>query len=338
MEQQQTQMSKRFNIVTGWIILLTILFTGCIRDGVRDCEEDTRIRFSFVYDYNAYETDLFAEQVDHISLFIYHTETGKLEEYLEIYRTDMDENHSVSIELPEGRHTAVAWGNCHTEYYHISGHETTASMQLEMTCIENQVMTRANPGSLFHSSNTFEVIRGNEYTVPMSLIKNSNRVKVLIKGLSEEDKQTAESLLVFRMVSNNWRYNFDNSVSSEETIVYIPEYRIEENEEEEEDISVTFYPLRLFTYDEETVLSLRYRNAITGRETVLERALIPYLLKEAATDGADATGRVSATNDEDNEYLDRHDEYEIIFIIEIDAEGNITLDEWDRINQGEELG
>jgi len=338
MEQQQTQMDKRFNIVTGWIILLTLLFTGCIRDGVRNCEEDTRIRFQFVYDYNADERDKFAEQVDHISLFIYDTETGLLEDSFEFYREDMEENHTVSVMLPAGRHTAVAWGNCHTQHYRIHAPETTASMQLEMTCITGQVMTQTNPGSLFHTSNTFEVIEGSEYTVPISLIKNSNRVKVIIKGLSEEDKKTAESLLVFRMTSNNWKYNFDNSIRSEEAIVYIPEYHREENEGEEDDISVTFYPLRLFSYDEETALSLRYRNAMTGRETVLERALIPYLLKAVEEPVAASRNHVLTKNDDDNEYLDRHDDYEVTFIMEVDADGNITLDEWDRINQGEELG
>ncbi|MCD8193466.1 MAG: FimB/Mfa2 family fimbrial subunit [Tannerellaceae bacterium] len=82
-----------------WQFILLLFLTGCIRDEVKDCDDETCIRFSFVYDYNLDETDLFAEQVDHITLFIY-TEDGRLEETLEVFRTDMEPGHTVSLMLP----------------------------------------------------------------------------------------------------------------------------------------------------------------------------------------------------------------------------------------------
>ncbi|MCC8095827.1 MAG: FimB/Mfa2 family fimbrial subunit [Tannerellaceae bacterium] len=306
-----------------------------MKDEVKDCDEDTCIRFNFIYDFNAEEVDLFAEQVDHISLFIYNTDTGMLEDKLEVYRTDMDAGHTVSLMLPAGRHTAVAWGNCHTEYYQIYDTETTASMQMEMTCINDYTMTRANPGSLFHASNTFEVVQGNEYTVPMSLIKNSNTVKVIIKGLTKEDQEMAESIFVFRLVSDNWKYNYDNSVSSGYPLTYIPEYNPEYEDEDGFAISATFYPLRLFTYDEESVLTVRYRNPATDREASLEAPLVPYLLKQLEEE---VTPVMIPANIADNELLDRHDTYQVIFVLEINANGDIGFEEWNRINQGEELG
>ncbi|MCC8142805.1 MAG: hypothetical protein LUD02_11045 [Tannerellaceae bacterium] len=65
---------------------------------------------------------------------------------LEVYREDMEAGHTVSLMLPAGRFTAVAWGNCYLESFRITAPETTASMQLEMTCLDNLVMTQANPG------------------------------------------------------------------------------------------------------------------------------------------------------------------------------------------------
>ncbi|MCD8193924.1 MAG: FimB/Mfa2 family fimbrial subunit, partial [Tannerellaceae bacterium] len=323
-------------ILYGWIGTLLLLFTGCIKDEVKDCDEDTCIRFNFVYDFNADEEDLFAQQVDHISLFIYNTDTGILEDELEVYRTDMEANHTVSLMLPAGRHTAVAWGNCHTEHYRIYDTETTASMQMEMTCIDGYTMTRANPGTLFHASNTFEVVQGSEYTVPMSLIKNSNTVKVIIKGLTKEDQEMAESIFVFRLVSNNWKYNYDNSVCSEYPLTYIPEYNPEYEDEDGYAISATFYPLRLFTYDEESVLTVRYRNPVTGREASLEAPLIPYLLKQFEEEEGIIPGTIPVGR-ADNELLDRHDTYQVIFVLEINADGDITFEEWNRINQDQEL-
>jgi len=312
-----------------------LLFTGCIFDEVKDCDDATCIRFNFVYDFNVDETDLFAEQVDHITLLIYNAETQQLEETLEVYRKDMEANHTVSLMLPPGRHTAVAWANCHTEHYHIYNTETTTSLQMEMTCIDNHTMTQPDPGSLFHASNTFEVIEGLEYTVPMSLIKNSNKVKVIIKGLTREDQEMAESLFVFRLVSNNWKYNYDNSISSEHPLTYIPVYNPEYEDEEGFAISATFYPLRLFTYDQESVLTVRYRNPATGREAALEAVLIPYLLKQFEEE--EVTPRAGLAAYADNELFDRHDTYQVIFLLKIDADGDIGFEEWNRINQGQEL-
>lgn len=55
------QMNRRCYIVYSGFIILAIFLGGCIRNEIRDCDEDTCIRFRFVYDYNEEETDLFAE-------------------------------------------------------------------------------------------------------------------------------------------------------------------------------------------------------------------------------------------------------------------------------------
>ncbi|MCC8142804.1 MAG: hypothetical protein LUD02_11050 [Tannerellaceae bacterium] len=54
-------MNRRCYIVYSGFIILAIFLGGCIRNEIRDCDEDTCIRFRFVYDYNEEETDLFAE-------------------------------------------------------------------------------------------------------------------------------------------------------------------------------------------------------------------------------------------------------------------------------------
>lgn len=319
-----------------FICLFLFVCSGCIHETLDPCEEDdfeTCIRFNFLYDYNMEERDLFAEQVDHITLIIYSEESGELEQIVEVHRQDMEENHTVSLMLSPGKHTAVAWGNIHTEHYNLHSHESTAGHLLEMTCIDKQTMTttRANPGSLFHASHTFTVVAGNEEPIPMKMIKNSNQVKVIIKGLTEEDLEKAEERFTLRLTSNNWRYNFANKISSGQAVTYLTEGAQEEDNPTPGEFTVafTFYPLRLFTYDMETVLSLRYRNEQTGRQTEpLELPLIPYLLRIAG---------YSNTPANDNEYLDRQDTYEVPFVLGVDINGNISIEEWDGIHQGGEL-
>lgn len=177
------QMEKitTYKKITGiFICLFLFVCSGCIHETLDPCEEDdfeTCIRFNFLYDYNMEERDLFAEQVDHITLIIYSKESGELEQIVEVHRQDMEENHTISLMLSPGDHTAVAWGNIHTEHYSLHSHETTANHLLEMTCIDKQTMTttRANPGSLFHASHTFTVVAGNEEPIPMKMKKIQTR-------------------------------------------------------------------------------------------------------------------------------------------------------------------
>lgn len=159
------------------------------------------------------------------------------------------------------------------------------------------------------------------------MIRNTNRVKVIIRGLTAEEQAAAESLFTIRLESDNWKYNFDNSIRSGQAVTYIPEYK---PGGEEEEVIAFFYSLRLFSYDEETMLSLRYRSVWTGRVSVIERPLVPYLLREE--------GAGVVLSRDDNEFLDRRHEHEVIFIIEVDANGEIIAEEWDRIHQEEDLG
>ncbi len=280
------------------------------------------------------QTDLFGEQVDHITLIIY-TENGELEQIQEIYRENMEENHTVSLILPPGNHTAVAWGNIHTENYRLYNHETTSGQQLEMTCIDNYKMTIFDPGSIFHAfTPLFPVVAGKEQTIPMKMVKNSNQVKVIIKGLTEEDLEDAAERFELRLTSNNWRYNFDNTISTEQKITYLTKRIPDDDNNDPDDIAIAFmfYPLKLSADDMETELTLQYRNPDTNRQAVLTKPLVPYLLNRNGS----TTGIVPATMD-DEEYLERQDTHEVTFIIGVDVYGNISIEEWDGINQGGEL-
>ncbi|MCD8042577.1 MAG: FimB/Mfa2 family fimbrial subunit [Tannerellaceae bacterium] len=324
--------SKYTYLLYGWLFIVIPLLTGCIHEELPECDEDNDIcvRFNFLYDYNMQYTDLFAEQVDHITFIIY-SESGELEQITEIYREDMEENHTISLMLSPGWHTAVAWGNIHTDHYRLHTHETTSTHQLEMTCIENNTMTRVNPGTLFHASNTFPVVDGNQEPIPMEMMKNSNQIKVTIKGLTEEDFYEAKDRFILRLTSNNWRYNFANEISSDQAITYITELVKEEapNEDPEEiTVSFMFYPLRLLADDYDTVLTLQYRNP-TGREAFIEKPLVPYLLKQEEKNVS-----ITPATDQDNEYLNRQDTYEIPFTLGVDSNGNLQIKEWDGINQG----
>ncbi|MCD7936261.1 MAG: FimB/Mfa2 family fimbrial subunit [Tannerellaceae bacterium] len=330
-----TCMDKKitYKHITAYLccLMLFICF-GCIHDELPECEdEETCVYFNFIYDYHMQEVDLFAEQVDHITLIIY-TEKGEQEHIQEIYREDMEENHTVSVMLPSGTYTAVAWGNIHTDHYQLHNPEKAATQQLEMTCIENQMMTRANPGSLFHAFRTFQVITGNE-KVPMSMVKNSNQIKVVIKGLTEEDLREAEERFTLRLTSYNWKYNFDNTISSEFPITYLPERNEEEDTSEDpENISIafTFYPLQLSNKDMETELSLNYRDPQTDRSAVLKKTLVPLLLNR----NRDGITPIIA---DDKEYLEREDTFEVVFVLGVDVDGNIRIVEWEEVDQGGDL-
>jgi len=326
-------MNKYLYILPGWLLLSVCILTGCIRESFDDCIDTSeyQVVFNFRYDYNMQYTDRFAEEVNHISLFIYDAHTEELKQRIDVFRTDMEANHTISTTLPAGQYVAVAWGNCdrETDYFAITQTEKLTTLKMGLTCIdENNEATINKIGSVFHAMNRFEATN-QTVTIPMSMTKNTNRVRVIVRGMDRMSKEEAEEVMKIRITSNNWLHNHDNTLATDQFIEYRSEYT------SNEEIIADFYILRMQVDDtNEVYINLQYRELGSGKTptVVLEKSLIP-LLVDLPTPVTGEESNDSNNYAHANELLDRQDEYEIVFDVAADANGNIYIDSWDHITK-----
>lgn len=158
-------MKRSLHILPGWLLLCILLVSGCIYEDVEHCEdfETCEVAFSFRYDYNMYYADRFAEEVDHISLFIYDAATQELKLRIDKFRTGMEPGQTITTELPAGEYIAVTWGNCdqQTDYFAITQPDRLSTLQMGLTCIGSDNEATVNRiGSVFHALYAFEVTGG----------------------------------------------------------------------------------------------------------------------------------------------------------------------------------
>ncbi|MCD8260253.1 MAG: FimB/Mfa2 family fimbrial subunit [Bacteroides sp.] len=338
-------MKRSLHILPGWLLLCILLVSGYIYEEVEHCGdfETCEVAFNFRYDYNMYYTDRFAEEVDHVSLFIYDAVTQELKLRIDKFRTGMEPEHTITTELPAGEYIAVAWGNCdqQTDHFAITQPGRLSTLQMGLTCIESDNEATVNRiGSVFHALYAFEATEEEPVTVPMSMTKNTNRVRVIIRGLDQMTKEEAEETMKIRVSSDNWLYTYDSRLSTTQMIHYRPEYS------SAEEIVADFYILRMQAdYENDIFINLQYRDIALGREPVdilPNYPLIPLLIDLEnppvplpAEDGLKSEDDPYAWA---NELLDREDEYEIIFEVTIDADGNLYTEPWDGITRPGELG
>ncbi len=321
-------------ILAGGVLFLSSFLTACIYSSDEDCElippppaVPSIVSFPFIYEYNPYYADRFEEEIDYIHLFIYDA-AGDLHCSYETHREAMEPVHTVTMELEDGEYTVVAWGNCDNDHYAFTGISTIDTHRLSLTCIDNNEITVKEPGSLFHSINRFSV-EGEDVTVPMAKIKNSNELKVIIKGLKEADRNIAEELFYTRLESRNTVYTHDNRLCEQEPVSYLPVYY-----RQGEDVVADFHVLRLFADDTESKVILRNREN-NPRNFYLEKEIVPRL-RELYEEGV---ALPLVQNISFDEYLERWDGFELYFEVEYDDDGMfiIAIRPWDGIDQPGEL-
>ena len=287
--------------------MLLLSVTSCIWDNNSECRRD--ITFVFRYDYNMQYTDRFREQINMVQLYIYD-EHELLAKHDEIPASNLIDGQKVSLELSPGKYTAIAWGYNHEENFISYDTDTMTHMKTEYKAVEDGTTRTALPGFMFHGRVSFEVNDKNQTEI-MSMIKNTNNIKVIIRGLNKENGTKVE------IEADNASYQFDNSLTANETIRYEPLTTVISDS-----IQATFQILRLVPNDMNVILHVdKTDNSNKTIQPIIQMPIIPLLLRN-----------ISMNPDE---YLDRQDSYTIRITIQTD--GNIITESWDEIHTNETL-
>jgi hypothetical protein len=337
----------KFNKLTLLAALLAVMTTiSCERifESEGDCTLHCQIKFK--YDMNMKFADAFSNSVNHVTLYVYDVNTGKLvHEQAESGAALSRHDYVMEInDLKPGTYDIVAWcgDGLYEENFIVPDATPCSTPMEELTCRmerENGGLVKEDVKQLFHGKKrvTFEDTYGTHVDT-LSLIKNTNNVRVILQHLSGVDVD--KDLFRFEIKDENGFMAHDNTLIEDEVITYSPwsvtagsagiDADIYGTKAAQTSVSVAlaeFTVARLMT-DRNPVLAI-YNNKT--QEQVLAIPLKDYALL--------VKGNYNK-NMSDQEYLDRQDEYNLTFFL--DEFGNwassrIIINSWHLVLQDTEL-
>ncbi len=286
---------------------------GLIFDGEGDCGIYYRIRFK--YDYNIKFADAFAKEVNSVALYIFDHNNTLIEE---ITTTDKQalssETFEIPLELEPGNYTLVAWGGLMNEesFYMLSNTKIGETKLEELQVMMHRQYTNSGEAivsedllPLYHGMMTLEVANTpGTYTETMSLMKNTNTVRILLHEMSDRDVDADK--FIFEIKDSNGLYDWDNTLLDDEEITYSAWYQATGSAEMEEYATRTVTEVNV-ALAELTIGRMRADASpilyITSRETGEDLVRIPL------ADYALLVKGYYRQDMSDQEYLDRQDEY-----------------------------
>lgn len=306
-----------------WAVMVALLaMTSCkqglIFEGEGDCGIYYRIRFK--YDYNIKFADAFANEVNSVALYVFDQNDRLLEQYVTSDKEALSSgNFEIELELEPQRYTLLAWaGLDNEESFKLLadaeiGVTTLQQMQVKMQVDYNEAgeaVVTDDLKPLFHG--TKEIVVGEmpgTYTETLSLMKNTNVVRVLLHELS--GTEISADKFIFEIKDDNGFYNWDNAIIRDQMITYSPWHVSTGTADIEQSRAATTISVALAEHTigrmsatSSPVLTVKSRE--TG-ELVLSIPIAKYALLIKGNYRKDMS---------DQEYLDRQDEYSMTFFLD----------------------
>ena len=293
---------------------------GFIFEGEGDCGIYYRIRFK--YDYNIKFADAFAGEVNSVALYVFDQNDILVEE---IATTDKEALSSgdfeIPLELQPGKYTLMAWGGLMNE----ESFDMLADTKVGVTKREElqvrmhrqydkdgKAVVNDDLLPLFHGTLPLEV-KGypGTFTETMSLMKNTNVIRVLLHEISGHDVDASK--FIFEINDDNGLYDCENNVLDDEMITYSAWHQ-STGTADVNDADVKAVTSVSVALAELTIGRMRAGDSpvlhIKSRETGEDVFRIPV---------ADYALLVKGNYREkmgDQEYLDRQDEYTMTFFLD----------------------
>ena len=314
--------SKLKMLVATFAMASTI--TSCnsvIYDGEGDCSVKSRIEFE--YERNMEFADAFASKVSSVALYVFDKSGVLVHQASESGAALAADDYAMMLELAPGQYDLLAWCGIEGHSFNVPAATVGQTTLEQMKC--TMARKRSAEGayvdedlnSLFHGLKRINYTdQAGVHTEVLSLTKNTNNFRIILQQTWSEGNTPSDvdiENFEFSIVDNNGKMDYDNSVMADEQIIYKPWDFTTGYVDVDADISSTrasqvavavaeITTARLMT-DNEPILLVK--NKATG-EKVLSVPVVDYALL--------VKGNYNRQMD-DQEYLDRQDEYNMTFFI-----------------------
>ena len=272
-----------------------MLFAGCLSEDMENCNTYS---IHFVYDYNLKFVDLFPKEATRMNLYAFDESGNFVQEFTSGTASSFSPDYNMQIMLPLGQtYTFIAWSGVYPGSYNIEQETTTTlnNFKLQLTELAQEETSQDLPDLWYgRLRSTVEVNKVDT----ISLIKDSKTILVAFQLLSNVQSTITLDKDDYRVWIESADGVYDSNNNPSGTVIDYKPYHSENNET---GFVLELNTLRLMANTNSYLVVSR---ATDGKE-LLRLNLIEYFniirLKEYS--------RMPL-----QEYLDRQDEYELIFI------------------------
>lgn len=300
--------------------------------GIFNGEGDCGVYISFKYDYNLKDANAFAKEVNSVALYVFDENDTLIEQITTTDKETLsDDEFEMVLQLDPGKYQLLAWGGLmNEESFDLLvdaeiGKTKIQELQVRMHRDHNEngdAVVEKDLLPLYHGYMDIVVndVDGT-YKHTMSLMKDTNVVRIMLHEMSGQEIDADH--FIFEIKDNNGLYNWNNTLLDDEEITYLPWSQETGRADVEESravtsISVAIAELTIGRMSAEKSPILYIKNRETG-EDIVRIPLADYALL--------IKGKYNQEMD-NQEYLDRQDEYNMTFFLN---EG-VWLDAYIRIN------
>ena len=288
-----------------------------------DCSVEYRVKFK--YDYNMKYADAFANEVSSVTLYAFD-DNGKLA-FQKTEEGDIlkAQDYHMTLDVNPGDYRLITWAGRLDDEASFSVPLLTEGVSTyeELKCRMDRAYSRAADGSAYINTELTGLWHGEipkqnfasraamVQTAEVSLVKNTNKIRIILQQMNGIAINVEN--FEFKITDDNGYMNYDNMLLDDEILTYYPYFHADGSTafgddikvEEGDGISVAIAQLTVGRLVADQNPRLRITNRETGEE-VLSVALI-RLLALTEAEGHEMTLQ---------EYLDRQDEYSLVFFLD----------------------
>jgi hypothetical protein len=316
------------NFAVACLSALLLLMQGCVTDDLSICG----VSVHFSYTKNLDGVDKFSSSINKINLYVFDTEGYFVQEYA-VAKDSLPQDFTIYVNLTHGTYDLVAWGNLGDDYEIRSTFEKGVTrmddLQLSLKRQPGDTVTNL-PHPLYHGGLFRTQILATDLQVNQSMtidmMKDTKEIKVIAKGLAvSKETKSAGTAYDCAITSRNGDYRFDNSITGDARLQYIPQAEVDD----ENCLVSDFVIMREFNTSgitDSRLIINRLATSSTEASVLLNEDLRPYLL--AAQTGDYLAAKLGSLSDPAD--LDIWDKFTItLFFDETMGTVSVAIDDWE---------